>query len=84
MIFSRSGINVRMNIPAWEGQEVQIDSEQDAAFTQKDILYLDGRQTKFCSFNQISHYIQGNVHGIIGDLITEGLFGWNFLLKSAE
>jgi len=47
MIFSRSEINIRMNVPAWEGQEVQIASEQDEAFTQKGILYLDGRQTRF-------------------------------------
>lgn len=40
-------LNIKTSLPGWEGQEVRIALEQDAAFTKRGIYFLDGRQTKF-------------------------------------
>ena len=40
-------LNIRANVPEWQGQEVRIALEQDATFTPKGIFYLDSRQTWF-------------------------------------
>ena len=40
-------LNVRMNIPEWNGQEVRIGLEQDGVYTKRGVYYLDGRQTTF-------------------------------------
>jgi len=40
-------LNIRTSLPEWGGQEVRIALEQDAAFTERGIYFLDGRQTKF-------------------------------------
>jgi len=39
-------LNVRAAVPEWNGQEVQIALEQDAAFTRAGARYLDERQTR--------------------------------------
>jgi Xaa-Pro aminopeptidase len=39
-------LNVRVNVPEWENQEITIALEQDAAFTKKGAYFLDGRQTR--------------------------------------
>jgi len=44
MIFSRSEINIRMNVPAWEGQEVQIASEE-VLFLQSDFSLYPGKRS---------------------------------------
>jgi hypothetical protein len=38
-------LNVLATIPEWEGQDVQIALEQDAAFTKAGTVFLDKRQT---------------------------------------
>jgi Xaa-Pro aminopeptidase len=40
-------LNVRCDIPEWNGRNVQIGLEQDAVFDGTDVIYLDGRQTEF-------------------------------------
>ncbi len=40
-------LNVKCEIPEWDGQTVQIGLEQDAVFTGSEVIYLDGRQTLF-------------------------------------
>ena len=40
-------LSVTCPIPEWGGQEARIALEQNAAFTPKGVVYLDGRQTKF-------------------------------------
>lgn len=40
-------LNVRKDIPEWNGQEVRIGLEQDGVYTGKGVYYLDGRQTAF-------------------------------------
>jgi len=40
-------LNIKANVAEWGGQEVRIALEQDAAFTRKEIYFLDGRQTRF-------------------------------------
>lgn len=40
-------LSVTCPINEWEGQEVRIALEQNAAFTKEGLIYLDGRQTKF-------------------------------------
>jgi hypothetical protein len=34
-------------IPEWDNQELVFPLEQDAAFTEDGVYYLDGRQTSF-------------------------------------
>ena len=38
-------LNVRIAVPEWNGQDVQIALEEDAAFTRAGTAFLDGRQT---------------------------------------
>ena len=40
-------LGVRVAIPEWNGQEVQLALEQDAAFSAAGVAFLDGRQTRF-------------------------------------
>jgi hypothetical protein len=40
-------LSVTVSVPEWGGQEVPIMLEQDAAFTENGVFYLDGRQTAF-------------------------------------
>lgn len=40
-------LNVHTSVPEWDGQEVQIALEQDAAFTRSGAVFLDRRQTRF-------------------------------------
>lgn len=40
-------LNVKMEIPEWNGQEVRIGLEQDGVYTGKGVYYLDGRQMRF-------------------------------------
>jgi hypothetical protein len=40
-------LNIKTELPEWNGQEIQIALEQDAAFTPDGIYYIDGRQTEF-------------------------------------
>jgi len=37
---------VRIAVPEWGGQEIQMALEEDAAFTSGGVRFLDGRQTK--------------------------------------
>jgi Xaa-Pro aminopeptidase len=39
--------NVKVQVPEWEGQWVQIKLEQDAVFDGQRVLYLGGRQTRW-------------------------------------
>jgi Xaa-Pro aminopeptidase len=39
-------LSVRVAVPEWGGQEIQMALEEDAAFTSAGIRFLDGRQTK--------------------------------------
>ena len=39
-------LNVRAAVPEWDGQDVQIALEQDAAFTRSGSFFLDRRQTE--------------------------------------
>ncbi len=39
--------NVRVPVPEWSGQEVQIKLEQDAVFDGKGVTYIGGRQTRW-------------------------------------
>jgi len=39
--------NVKVNVPEWDGQWVQIKLEQSAVFDGKAVLYLAGRQTSW-------------------------------------
>ena len=39
--------NVKMPVPEWNGQLVQIKMEQSAVFDGKSVVYLAGRQTGF-------------------------------------
>ena len=39
-------LGVRVPIPEWNNQEVQIALEEDAAFTSTGVAFLDGRQTR--------------------------------------
>ncbi len=39
-------LNVRAAVPEWDGQDVQIALEQDAAFTRSGTRFLDRRQTE--------------------------------------
>jgi len=42
-------LNARVSVAEWNGQEVTIALEEDAAFTREGIRFLDGRQTAlFC------------------------------------
>jgi len=40
-------LSVTCPIPEWDGQEVRMGLEQNAAFTKEGIIYIDGRQTEF-------------------------------------
>ncbi len=40
-------LNNKYNVPEWDGFEVRIALEEDAAFTQDGCKYIDGRQVKF-------------------------------------
>jgi len=40
-------LGVTCPVPDWGGQEVAFPLEQDAVFTEKGAVYLDGRQTEF-------------------------------------
>lgn len=40
-------LSVTYPIPEWGGKELRMGMEEDIAFTQKGIQFLDGRQTKF-------------------------------------
>ena len=40
-------LNIKTNLPEWNGQEIRISLEQDAAFTRTGVFFLDGRQTDF-------------------------------------
>ena len=40
-------LGVTCPVPEWGGQEVAFPLEQDAVFTDKGAVYLDGRQTQF-------------------------------------
>jgi len=40
-------LNVKKNIAEWDGQEVRIALEEDAAFTNNSLQWLSGRQTQF-------------------------------------
>lgn len=40
-------LNVRCDIPEWNGRTVQIGLEQNAVFNGTEVIYLDGRQTEF-------------------------------------
>jgi Xaa-Pro aminopeptidase len=40
-------LNVTHVVPEWGGQEVLIPLEQDAAFTEQGVIFLDSRQTAF-------------------------------------
>lgn len=40
-------LNVRSTVPEWGGQEVVFPLEQDAAFTEDGVIFLDGRQKTF-------------------------------------
>jgi hypothetical protein len=40
-------LGVTCPVPEWGGQEVAFPLEQDAVFTEKGAVYLDGRQTQF-------------------------------------
>ena len=39
--------NVKVKVPAWDGQRVQIKLEQSAAFDGERVIYLAGRQTEW-------------------------------------
>ncbi len=39
-------LGVRVPIPEWNNQEVQLALEEDASFTQAGVSFLDGRQTR--------------------------------------
>ena len=43
----RSRSSVTVPVPEWGGQEVRIMLEQDAAYTENGVVYMDGRQTAF-------------------------------------
>lgn len=38
-------LNIRTAIPHWNNREIRIALEEDAAFSEKGVYYLDGRQT---------------------------------------
>lgn len=40
-------LSVTVPVPEWGGQEIPIMLEQDAAFTENGVFFLDGRQTAF-------------------------------------
>ncbi|MCB0127025.1 MAG: M24 family metallopeptidase, partial [Caldilineaceae bacterium] len=40
-------LSVTVPVPEWGGQEVRIMLEQDAAYTEDGVIYMDGRQTVF-------------------------------------
>jgi len=40
-------LSVTVPVPEWGGQEVRLMLEQDAAYTEAGIIYMDGRQTAF-------------------------------------
>ena len=40
-------LSVTLPVPEWNGQEVSIMLEQDAAFTSAGVIFMDGRQTRF-------------------------------------
>jgi Xaa-Pro aminopeptidase len=40
-------LSVTCPIPEWDGQEVLMGLEQNAAFTKEGVIFLDGRQTEF-------------------------------------
>jgi len=40
-------LNIRTAIPEWEGQEIRIALEEDAAFVKGGVVFLDGRQMNF-------------------------------------
>jgi hypothetical protein len=39
-------LNVRAAVPEWNGEEIRIALEQDAAFTRSGPVFLDRRQTE--------------------------------------
>ncbi|MCZ6508210.1 MAG: Xaa-Pro aminopeptidase, partial [Acidobacteria bacterium] len=45
-VFSIEG-NVKVKVPEWDGQWVQIKLEQDAVFDGEGIVYIAGRQTQW-------------------------------------
>lgn len=40
-------LNVTCPVPEWDHQEVTFPLEQDAAFTENGVIFLDGRQTRY-------------------------------------
>lgn len=40
-------LSVTVPVPEWGGQEVRLMLEQDAAYTEAGVVYMDGRQTAF-------------------------------------
>jgi hypothetical protein len=40
-------LSVTVPVPEWGGQEVRLMLEQDAAYTEEGVVYMDGRQTAF-------------------------------------
>jgi len=40
-------LSVTVPVPEWGGQSVRIMLEQDAAYTETGVVYMDGRQTTF-------------------------------------
>ena len=40
-------MSVTMSVPEWGGQEFRLPLEQDIAFTETGVHFLDGRQIKF-------------------------------------
>ncbi len=40
-------LNIRTDLSEWNGQEIRIAIEQDAAYTKTGIYFIDGRQTEF-------------------------------------
>jgi hypothetical protein len=40
-------LSARSRVPEWEGREINMALEQDAAFTAAGVAFLDGRQTRF-------------------------------------
>jgi hypothetical protein len=40
-------LNVKVKIPEWNGQEVRVGLEEDAAFVDGRVYFLDGRQIEW-------------------------------------
>ncbi len=40
-------LNIKAPIAQWQDKEIRIGLEQDAVFSKKGVIYLDGRQMRF-------------------------------------